>query len=873
MRQAARGVVEAGWLVSLAAVPTVVNPYSRQAFEPDKTALFSVLVAAMGLVWLCALLPGRERGPAHRPEAPYRRAVLWAGWVGSSVAISSFLSIDPGRSWAGSYLRRQGALTELLLLLFFLLVARHLQERRQWLRAAAVMVVTSVPICVYTLFQRLGFDPVPWSYSLRVGATAGNPVFLGAYLALLPPVSVVLVVEQLRRPERDRWGTLRTGFLLYALALQVAALLLTESRGPILALAIGLLFMALAATRLVDATHPGRRRLLKRMRRAVVVCALIAAGTLAWLATHGGTAREAPVIGRLATALDLEAKTTTVRRQIWQGAAERWIEGQPPVWALRPLVGYGPETFPLAFLQVAPAEWTQPESENRLPDRAHNEIWELAITRGLFGLVSWLAFLGFLAVVGLRDLGLLPDRARVTAFGAWCLGGGATGAALALGLDRPEFLGPGIGCGLAAGCIGFVAFVPQPLDAGSTLPTWRRLAALALVTICLVHWVEIQVGFGLTITRVLFFAAAGALVGLRRRESPGEERPRLPGGRREALALGLALAAALACLGFALSSSSVGRRSPAMLLLGGLVSDGAEPLVTAFLSALVAALAVSWALLVRPREAKSSWRAGLLMAGAATLPALGALSLIHRLAFGAPGLPTPASAAASGVTGFRLLVLAVSILLVALAAVLAEPTSRPRPRSVVLAGWLAVTLLVAAAAGLSDRLVMRRIAADTHAKHGLTWLQVGRVDIGHELLDEASRLAPDEMDIWLERGRRDLELAAARPPRDGALADAVRSFERATRLAPLDADGWANLGLAQLLSGTRGRRDESLLAAADRCYRRALELRPRWPALLVQHASLATIRGDDALAQSQLARARALAAGQDAGNRAEPLLP
>jgi cytochrome c-type biogenesis protein CcmH/NrfG len=160
-----------------------------------------------------------------------------------------------------------------------------------------------------------------------------------------------------------------------------------------------------------------------------------------------------------------------------------------------------------------------------------------------------------------------------------------------------------------------------------------------------------------------------------------------------------------------------------------------------------------------------------------------------------------------------------------------------------------------------------RIAADTYGKHGLAWLQAGRVATGHDLLDEASRIVPRESTLWLERGSQDLELAARRPDAAGVLPDAVASFEHVTRLAPRNADGWANLGVAQLLSGSGEERDEDLLAAADGAYRRALELRPRWPELLVQHAGLASLRGDEELAREQLARARALSAEAEEEDR------
>ena len=55
------------------------------------------------------------------------------------------------------------------------------------MRLLNVAVAASLPVALYALVQRAGYDPVNYpSLGNRVFSTAGQPVYLGAYLAMSP---------------------------------------------------------------------------------------------------------------------------------------------------------------------------------------------------------------------------------------------------------------------------------------------------------------------------------------------------------------------------------------------------------------------------------------------------------------------------------------------------------------------------------------------------------------------------------------------------------------------------------------------------------------------------------------------------------------
>ena len=136
-------LVEAGWLVAVAAIPMYFNIYSSRVFEPDKITLLRSLVAVMALAQLVQWLenrPGRPspadgsgatsgpgsaggdgvhpNGAAGPTDAEPR--VWWRWWPANPLAfptlmlvasyvLGTLFSVSPAVSIWGSYQRLQGA--------------------------------------------------------------------------------------------------------------------------------------------------------------------------------------------------------------------------------------------------------------------------------------------------------------------------------------------------------------------------------------------------------------------------------------------------------------------------------------------------------------------------------------------------------------------------------------------------------------------------------------------------------------------------------------------------------------------------------------------------------------------------------------------
>jgi O-antigen ligase len=78
--------------------------------------------------------------------------------------------------------------------------------------------------------------------------------------------------------------------------------------------------------------------------------------------------------------------------------------------ALRPLVGYGPESMYVAYNGFYPPELGHVESRTASPDRSHNETLDSLVITGVLGLVAYLFLFGAVFYWGFRWLGLLSTR-------------------------------------------------------------------------------------------------------------------------------------------------------------------------------------------------------------------------------------------------------------------------------------------------------------------------------------------------------------------------------------------------------------------------------------------------------------------------------
>ena len=353
---------ETGWLLLVVLVPLWVNLWGQQPFELHKAALLITLVwLVAGLILVEYVVTGRSPRRAWQTN-PLSGAVALLALV---LVITTATAVQWRLSLWGSYERSQGAITLLTYLLLFLLAAEQfttLPRARQVIRA---LVAASGLIVLFSLGQALGWNPFNLVSDARspLYATLGRANFVGAYLALLVPLTLALLLSAPGR-WRQAWLALLVG--------QIGVIGLTLARSAWLATAVALsLFLLLCYG----------PRLGRRWRRLAGggVALLLLSGPLSvfWIGQQQGG-------------------STAARLSIWQGAVELIRQ--------RPLLGYGADALGLIFPRVYPPELVYFQGRDFFVDRAHNLFLDWAIIAGLPGLLAFGLLLLLFVIVSLKAL-------------------------------------------------------------------------------------------------------------------------------------------------------------------------------------------------------------------------------------------------------------------------------------------------------------------------------------------------------------------------------------------------------------------------------------------------------------------------------------
>lgn len=239
-------------------------------------------------------------------------------------------------------------------------------------------------------------------------------------------------------------------------------------------------------------------------------------------------AQQVPTISRMTRILQWESGSGKVRTLIWEGAMELVSPHEPIAFpdgsedtfnAIRPLVGYGPESMYVAYNSFYPPELGHYESRTASPDRSHNETLDAVVITGALGAIVYLVLFGAVFYWGLRWLGLLTTRGQ-----AWLYFGLI--AAISLGLaiffaviGRFYFFAVAIPIGFVVGTALYMTWYAlrlrvrgRQIVAGEIVLHSHSTLLAALLMAILGHFVEINFGIAIAATRTTFWAFVGLLV-------------------------------------------------------------------------------------------------------------------------------------------------------------------------------------------------------------------------------------------------------------------------------------------------------------------------------------------------------------------------
>lgn len=821
----ATAFVESSWLAALVVVPIYFNVQSTRVFEADKIFLLRSIAVAIGMA---LLVRGGEEGRrawtvAGRPlwQTPLvRPALLLTGayLVATAFSVASHLSL------LGSYDRVQGTYTWLSYVTIFAAVILVAREREACERIVTTMLLASLPPAAYAVMQHFGVDPITWSTSIefRPYGTAGNAIFLSAFVIMVIPLTLARLIEQLgrlragqhRRVERVGSGILS---FIYGLLLgvQLLAIVYSKSRGPFIGLGVGLscFFVTLAVHR--------RMRWLLRTAIVVVLAAVAFLIVLNCTPSLRPWLRRAPNLARLGILFQSEGGSGKLRALVWQDAT-RLLAANPA----RALVGYGPDVLFLVYPRFRSPELSHVEERELGFDRCHNETFDALTMTGVLGCAAEVVLYVSLLFLLLRGLGLIDGGRERRIFLGTTTVGGLLGWTLPYVIDGSfRFSGPGLPFGILAAAAAYLSFVAfGRLRGAPRAAPPASLLVIGLLAAAVAHIVELQFGIAVSVTRLLFWVDAGVAVCLCSAAEPAHRAADSPVGRaglgpivslilfvvtidfwkpgmhpHPTRVLLLAVLSASWVLGAAIEAFAIGNagRSTGSRFRGYAVTSLVPWLIATVLY-------ISWL----------TWSSG----GAAAQPALfiaraahvaGSVSVLYLLVFG----------------------------LIAFATAAAVWRGRPLPALFVrTTGWrfgaYAALLIGAVSAIVFTNLALSR--ADVLDRQATVYSGLGHLEAARAVAEEALRLQPDVDRYAIDLATILLKLAQASPHdapqrHDALLAQAVVTLQRAQRNDPLNADlprNLARLARAQAEVAASPSERARHLDEAQRDFEQAAQLNP-----------------------------------------------
>ncbi len=410
-------IIEIGWLLVFAFSPIFFAPFLHGTWQIGESFLFQVLIEILGFVWLLKIVINWQKFSLKKFKEillrfkPILPALIFIFILG----LATIFSQSSHYSFWGYYISKMGYLIWLHFFIFFLILFFNLKTTKQIARIFYIIILTTGLVVLYGFLQVLGLDFFNWSeppsLGYRVFSTLGQPNFLASWLLLVFPVIFWIIfryssqdhlkaplfstfkkekkehLDKTKNPSFLKRVFFRPIFVCLSL-LTVIILVLTQSRAGWIGFFLALFFFII-----IFSWQKNQKRLAMSLFIFLVLFSIfIVALNVSPLQIKS---TDHLLVIRFKTLSHL-AEAGRLRFIWWQNSLD--LIQQKPIFSL----GYGPETQHLNFPQYYEPEYAALEGINKIPDRAHNDILDMTLMAGRWGLMSYLLLILLVLFSGLK---------------------------------------------------------------------------------------------------------------------------------------------------------------------------------------------------------------------------------------------------------------------------------------------------------------------------------------------------------------------------------------------------------------------------------------------------------------------------------------
>ncbi|TSC90977.1 MAG: tetratricopeptide repeat domain protein [Parcubacteria group bacterium Licking1014_17] len=298
-----------------------------------------------------------------------------------SYIISTFAGVNWRLSFWGSWERMGGLFSLLHYFIFFLMVVSVIRTKDDWVGFFWILVSAAFISSAYGFLQKFTSGVIVGATGrFRIVGTSGNAAAFAGYLVLSFFVALYLYTQTRSK--------IKKGILAAVCCIFSAAVVMTLTRGTILALILGAAFIIgwFIARYLFNGIAGLRKRIIIAVAPLILV--VVAALSIFFYTPIS----QNNIIRRLT--FTTFRNTVSFRLIVWNMALSGIKD--------KPILGWGPENFESVF------------SMNYNPkifggigdvfyDRAHNFVLDIASTQGIPGIILWMAFIISLLIFLIRE--------------------------------------------------------------------------------------------------------------------------------------------------------------------------------------------------------------------------------------------------------------------------------------------------------------------------------------------------------------------------------------------------------------------------------------------------------------------------------------
>ncbi len=356
-------------LLSLAFIPLIQD---SSVFFPDSAGkiFFTRLILTLtGLIFCVHLVLSKEaRKEIGSKIVNFARHPLAISLLIFTLffIISAVFAVDTYTAFWGDIQRGEGVVGMVFFLAIFLF-SLLVFERKDWIWFFKLSLITASILLLKEFSSYFGG-------LARPGSFVGNPTFLAGYL-LYAMFSSVMVFREV---QSKYWKY----FALLVLFFSVPGILLTETRGAILGLVLGLITVLLYGV--LKGSNIFYYKINFKKASIITLCVVVAT-VIIFFATRSATVwQNIPGFARIATISGEDISTRTRLFGI-KSSLEAVNPAQNNIKKL--VLGWGPNNYILAFADNYHAEQYRYEVE--WFDRAHNKILDVLVANGAVGLIAY----------------------------------------------------------------------------------------------------------------------------------------------------------------------------------------------------------------------------------------------------------------------------------------------------------------------------------------------------------------------------------------------------------------------------------------------------------------------------------------------------